>query len=95
MPFEGGKMTKKEKRGYKGKAARKREALPFTSKNYLLFTLGLLLLIIGYIALSRGSWDSFWSLTLAPILLVIAYCIVIPIAILYHKRNKKQEAETK
>ena len=75
--------------------AKKDEGLPFTSENYMLFGVGLGILVIGYIALSRGPWDSFWSLTLAPILLVLAYCVVIPVAILYRKKNKKQENETR
>ena len=62
----------------------KKEALPFSSTNYLLFGAGLLVIIIGYILLSIGPWNSYYSLTAAPIFLVIGYCIIIPVAILYH-----------
>ncbi len=55
----------------------KGDALPFTKKNYYIFLGGLLAIIIGYIALSQGS------ITLAPLLLVLGYCVIIPIAILY------------
>lgn len=84
-------MAKQEKRRSKGIRAKKPVAIPFTKENYRLFGMGLLIIVLGYIALSRGPWDSFWSLTLAPILLVIGYCIVIPVAILYRKKEKKEE----
>lgn len=78
-------MSKAEKSG----RMRKRDQgtrLPFTKHNYLLFMAGILTLIAGYIALSIGPWDSFWSLTLAPILLVLGYCVIIPVSILYRKK---------
>jgi hypothetical protein len=50
--------------------------LPFGRKNYLLFGLGALLIVAGYVALSKGS------ITLAPILLLLGYLVVIPLAIL-------------
>jgi len=82
------KQRKIKKRGSTAK-----EALPFSSTNYLLFGIGLLVIIIGYILLSIGPWNSFYSLTAAPILLVIGYCIVIPIAILYHKKKNTQKGD--
>ena len=57
--------------------------IPFARRNYLLFGAGVLLLIVGYFALAQGPYDSFSSLTLAPILLVIGYCVVLPFAIMY------------
>jgi general stress protein CsbA len=79
----------KIKKKYRGRNQGASEALPFSSENYIIFGIGIFLIIIGYLALSKGPWDSFWSLTLAPILLVIGYCVAIPLAILY--RKKKQE----
>lgn len=78
---------------YKRKPVKESTGLPFNSKNYIIFGIGIFIIIIGYIALSRGPWDSFWSLTLAPILLVLGYCVIIPLAILYRKKKKKQEEE--
>jgi hypothetical protein len=75
------------------KGTKKKDTLPFSKTNYLLFGVGILILVLGYIALAQGPWDSFWSLTLAPILLVIGYCVVIPLAILYHKKNRNEEAK--
>ena len=50
--------------------------LPFGKKNYMLFGVAALVIIAGYIALSKGS------ITLAPILLLLGYLVLIPIAIL-------------
>ena len=63
---------------------------PFESKNYLYFLIGLFLLLIGYIFMMQGPADSFWSRTLAPVILVVAYCVIFPIAIL-SKGGKKEK----
>jgi len=52
------------------------EMVRFGPKNYVLGGLGLLLIVFGFITLAAGS------ITLAPILLVLGYCVVVPIAIL-------------
>ena len=71
----------------------KGKTLPFTRKNYLLFFIGLVVIFLGYIALSRPPASNFWSLTVAPILLVIGYCVIIPIAIMLKGKEKRQEQE--
>ncbi|TMQ59228.1 MAG: hypothetical protein E6K75_04410 [Candidatus Eisenbacteria bacterium] len=50
--------------------------LPFGKKNYMLFGVAALVIIAGYVALSKGS------ITVAPILLLLGYLVLIPIAIL-------------
>jgi len=69
------------------------EAIPFGRENIILFLIGVLVIVIGYIFLAQGPADSFWSLTLAPILLVFSYCIIIPISISYRKKTQKQETK--
>ena len=56
-------------------------------KNIFLFLIGLLLIVIAFILMAQPPVDGFLSKTLAPIILVIAYLIVIPIAIFI--RDKK------
>jgi hypothetical protein len=75
----------------RGKAATitKSEGLPFTRMNYYIFAAGLLAIILGYITLSQGS------ITLAPILLVLGYCVIIPIAILYRGKESSSATEAK
>ena len=55
----------------------------FNLKNYILFGIGLLIIIIGYILMSLGETDSFQSVKLAPVILLIGYIIIIPLSILY------------
>jgi hypothetical protein len=48
----------------------------FGPRNYILFGIALVIIILGYVSLSQGS------ITLAPILLILGYCVLIPIAIM-------------
>lgn len=81
------------------KVTKKNTASPFnvywSKDNYLLLLLGFALLIIGYYFMSLGKWNSFPSLVISPIILVIAYAIVFPVAILYHKKELKNNSQDK
>ena len=63
-------------------------ALPFSKKNYQILGLGLLIIILGYIALSQEPWDGTMPLVVAPILLVLGYCVIIPVGILYRPKTE-------
>lgn len=67
-------------------------ALPFTKNNYLILGLGLVVIVLGYIALSQSPWDGTMPLVVAPILLVIGYCVIIPLGILYRGKSDTQPA---
>jgi hypothetical protein len=58
------------------------EKWPFGKKNYIWFGISLLTMVIGYVALGQGST------TLAPFLLVVAYCVLVPVAILIKDKPK-------
>jgi len=60
----------------KGKETHSIDKWPFGPKNYGVFSLGIIAIILGYVFLSKGS------ITLAPILLVLGYCVIIPVAIM-------------
>ena len=72
--------TEVRRRGRKGAPVRAEGGsgvdLPFGRKNYILFGLAAVVILAGYIALSRGS------ITLAPILLLTGYLVLIPWGIL-------------
>lgn len=70
---EGGNMKKKNK-------------LYWEKTNWIIFALGIISIILGYIFLARGS------LTLSPILLVLGYAVIIPISLVY-KGKKSEEPE--
>ena len=63
------------------------EGWAFNKTNYLIFLVGILLIVGGYIIMALGEVDSFQSITLAPILLFLGYVVAIPIALIY--RSKK------
>ncbi len=65
--------------------AKEKGTLPFNKRNWTWMGIGLLVILIGYIALAKGS------ITLAPILLVAGYCILIPIAILLNSKKKEEK----
>lgn len=64
------------------------DSLPFDRENYIILGIGLLVIVLGYVALSGNTVEGFSQLTLAPILLVLGYCVIIPVGILYRKREK-------
>jgi len=68
--------------------------LPFGKKNFQILTFGLILIILGYVALSRPPVGSFISLTVAPLGLVFAFLIVIPYSIFYGHFNGKKKSKS-
>ena len=90
-------MAKQVKRK-KARSTKKASVSPFKiyweKSNYLLLTAGILLLIIGFYIMSIGSWDSFPSLVISPIILFIAYIFIFPASILYRNKSGNNEEET-
>ena len=50
---------------------------PFGRKNYLLFLIGVITIVAGYVLMYLTA-DFVW----APVVLVIGYCVIIPISIM-------------
>ena len=66
--------------------------LPLKRENFLILGVGLLVIIAGYLAMMEGSVEGVLPLVVAPILLVIGYCVIVPIGIFYKKSYiRKQE----
>lgn len=59
-------------------------------KNILLVALGALLIVIGFVCLAQGPANNPVSLTVAPIILVLAYLVVIPIGIFWGGNDRKK-----
>ena len=72
-------------------ATKEQKQFPFTRRNWILFGIGLLVILFGYVLLSIPPADGFWSRTMAPLLLVTGYCVLIPIAILSKDRRADDE----
>lgn len=73
----------------KGKKVNKQIIFPLEKQNYIILTIGVVIILLGYIALSVNGVEGFMPLYAAPILLVIGYCIVIPIGIVLKKSESK------
>ncbi|MFA7290411.1 MAG: hypothetical protein WC055_16165 [Melioribacteraceae bacterium] len=75
----------------KSKEIKKILKSPFTDywikENYLILGVGLILLIAGFYFMGQGNWDSSSSLILSPIVLFIAYVVVIPLSIMFRKKK--------
>ncbi len=69
----------------KPKRTQKEEPLPLGKENFIIMGVGVLVIIIGYLALAKGPIEGFLPLVLAPILLVLGYCVIIPLGILFKK----------
>jgi len=66
-----------------------REAhLPLGKQNFLIMGVGLLVIIVGYLTMLTGSVEGILPLVVAPLLLVIGYCVIIPFGILYRPTSK-------
>jgi membrane protein YdbS with pleckstrin-like domain len=63
-------------------------------KNYILLLIGFVLLLAGYYFLSINPWNSFPALSISPIILVIAYVLIFPAAILYKGKGKSEKRES-
>ena len=70
------------------KKSKQDDILPLEKENYIILGIGLLVIVLGYIALSGNKVEGFSQLTLAPILLVLGYCVIIPVGIMYRKKEK-------
>ena len=57
----------------------------FNKINYIIFFIGVLFIIFGYIIMATGTVNSFQSLTLAPIMLFLGYIILIPASLIYRE----------
>lgn len=74
--------------------------LPWTKQNYIIMAIGLGVIILGYIlmstgiteqpALPKGKWNNPFAVVVAPILLVLGYCVILPFGI-FKSYLKKQD----
>ena len=59
---------------------------PYGKKNYIIFAAALIVIIIGFWTLSTGS------ITLAPILLVVGYCVLLPVALIIKDKPEEDDS---
>jgi hypothetical protein len=87
-------MAKQVKQKGKIRKGLRNDLLPLGRENFLILGLGLVVIVAGYLAMLEGSVEGFLPLVAAPILLVLGYCLIIPLGILYRKsfflKNEKR-----
>ncbi len=84
---------------------KKKKALAFSGQspfvnywkkeNYWILLIGLALVVIGFFLMAQSPYDNPVSLSISPIILLIAYIVVFPLAILYKGKKQKVESENK
>jgi hypothetical protein len=79
------------------KSAKKTAVSPFNiywkKKNYILLFVGFILLFAGYYIMSIKPWNSFPALNISPVILIIAYVVIFPAAILFREKKKSGKSE--
>ncbi len=89
-------MAKKVQRKT-SKLVKKKSVSPFNiywdTKNYLLLFAGIASVIVGFLVMSFGNWDSTSALVFSPIILGIAYVIIFPLSIFSKSNNVKDNGE--
>ena len=58
----------------------------FNRTNYQIFGIGLVIIVFGYIVMATGETESYQSTKIAPLILTLGYCGVIPLSILYKRK---------
>lgn len=70
--------------------------MPWTKRELIGLGAGIGVIVVGYLLMSTGlnddNWDSPLAVSVAPVVLVIGYCVVIPLAIMLGS-FKKDAAE--
>ncbi len=77
---------------------------PLTKKNFIIAAIGLAVILLGFLlmatgitedsALPDGKWNNVFAISIAPILLVIGYCILIPLAIIKFFGKKDTDTQS-
>lgn len=64
---------------------KRQDTVPFSNINYILFAVGLIIITAGWFLLRAGH------ISISPIMLILGYCVVIPVAIILKPGSKKEK----
>ncbi len=74
---------------------------PMKRKNFMIAAIGMGLIVLGFIlmytgisegpAVPDGRWNNVFAVDIAPVLLILGYCVFIPYAILKFFKEEEQE----
>lgn len=63
---------------------------PWTKANYLYLGIGIAVILVGYALMMTGisgGWDNVLAVDVAPVVLIIGFCVVIPWAIMFSGKS--------
>ncbi|MEA3266243.1 MAG: hypothetical protein U9P42_04795 [Candidatus Fermentibacteria bacterium] len=66
-------------------SGQKQNTVPFSNINYILFAAGLIIITAGWFLLRAGH------ISISPIMLILGYCVIIPVAIILKPGDKKEK----
>jgi hypothetical protein len=64
----------------------------FSDVNIFIVAFGVLLVVIGFFCLAQGPAENPISLTVAPLILVFAYLVIVPFGILWRGKKKDKSS---
>lgn len=84
-------MAKTPQRPVLGKQPRVAWTNPWTRKHYMYIAAGVGVIALGFVLMATGvdQWDNPLAIDVAPLVLVIGYCVLIPLAIMWSGKNEK------
>ena len=65
----------------------------WSKQNYYFLFLGFAVIILGFYLMSIDPWDSFPSLVISPIFLILGYILIFPASIFFRRKNKKENSK--
>ncbi len=86
-------MAKKKPQRRSRKSKSVIPGLVFTKENYIIFFVGLFLILLGYVLMAMGGKNDPLSLTVSPVILFVAYFLVVPAAIIYSKKLSRKSGD--
>ncbi|MCX7877824.1 MAG: hypothetical protein N2510_04185 [Ignavibacteria bacterium] len=84
-------QTKLKNRKTSSKIKKQDFTFPLERENFIVIGIGILIIIIGYVFMSENSVDGFLPTVVAPILLTLGYCVIIPYGILKNFSKPKPD----
>ena len=87
-------MAKVIKKKDSRRRTQKDDVLPLGKQNFVIIGVGVLVVLAGYFTMAQGGVEGFLPLAVAPILLVLGYCVIIPVGILFKKSYIKADSSS-
>ncbi len=83
------------RKNVKNKKVTKSVVSPFknywSKENYYFLAVGILVLLVGFFLMAQSPWNNPISLSVSPVILLFGYFVVLPLAILYKKKNTSKK----